>query len=71
MELKFRGSSPCQHVRDLRIRVGIKENEPAIPICYCFGHTIDSVRAEIEATGQSTVARKSRKKFRPAIAPAR
>ena len=42
--------------RDVRIRVGIKESEPPIPICYCFGHTVDSARAEIQATGQSTVA---------------
>ncbi len=42
--------------RDVRIRVGIKESEPPIPTCYCFGHTVESARAEIQATGQSTVA---------------
>ena len=42
--------------RDVRIRIGIKETEPPIPICYCFGHTVESARAEIQATGQSTVA---------------
>ena len=41
--------------RDLRVRVGIKESEAPIPICYCFGHTVDSARVEIQATGQSTV----------------
>ena len=42
--------------RDLRVRVGIKESDPPIPICYCFGHTIESARSEIQATGRSTVA---------------
>ena len=42
--------------RDLRIRVGIKESEEPIPICYCFSHTVKSARLEIEATGRSTVA---------------
>jgi Zinc binding domain len=42
--------------RDLRVRVGIKESDPPIPICYCFGHTIRSARSEIQATGRSTVA---------------
>ena len=40
----------------VRVRVGIKETEAPIPICYCFGHTVESARAEIEATGRSTVA---------------
>ncbi len=42
--------------RDVRIRVGLKEPGPPTPICYCFGHTLESARAEIEATGRSTVA---------------
>ena len=42
--------------RDLRIRIGIKESEAPIPLCYCFSHTLESARLEIEATGQSTVA---------------
>ena len=42
--------------RDLRVRVGIKESDPSIPICYCFGHTIESARFEIQATDRSTVA---------------
>lgn len=41
---------------DIRVRVGIKETQAPIPICYCFGHTVESARAEIETTGKSTVA---------------
>lgn len=41
---------------DLLVRVGIKEKtEQPIPICYCFGHTMESARQEILETGRSTV----------------
>jgi hypothetical protein len=40
----------------LAVRVGLKEKEPPRTVCYCFGHTIESIRREIEATGRSTVA---------------
>ncbi len=40
----------------LTLRIGIKESEPPIPICYCFGHTMESAREEHLATGRSTVA---------------
>ena len=40
---------------DVRIRVGLKEQEDPIPICYCFGHTVASAREEIARTGHSTV----------------
>ena len=42
-------------VLDVTVRVGLKETEPPVPLCYCFGHTAESVRDEIVATGRSTV----------------
>lgn len=41
---------------ELKVRVGLKETGPPISLCYCFGHTAESVREEIVATGRSTVA---------------
>lgn len=41
--------------QDVRVRIGIKEQEDPIPVCYCFGHTRASVWREIEQTGHSTV----------------
>jgi hypothetical protein len=32
--------------------------EDAMPVCYCFQHTVGSIRAEIERTGSSTVVAK-------------
>ncbi len=41
-----------------QLREPVHQKEPAaetVPVCYCFGHTPASIRAEIEATGESTV----------------
>ena len=41
---------------DLSVPVGLKEpDNPTAPVCYCFGWTLQKIRAEIEATGRSTV----------------
>lgn len=42
--------------RALRVRVGLKEKEAPRPVCYCFGHTVESIREEIGRIGRSTVA---------------
>ena len=39
----------------LRVRVGLKEKIDPIPLCYCFGFYEADARAEIAATGQSTI----------------
>lgn len=41
---------------NLKVRVGLKEKESPRPVCYCFGHTVESIREEITRTGRSTVA---------------
>lgn len=41
---------------DVRYRIGIKETEDPITICYCFGHTVESARSEILHSARSTVA---------------
>jgi hypothetical protein len=43
---------------DLIVRVGLKETVSPITLCYCFGHTAESAREELVATGRSTVARR-------------
>ena len=40
---------------ELAVRVGIKEKYPPIPLCYCFGHTVESAREEFVSTGGTTV----------------
>lgn len=41
-----------------QIRVPVHQKEPgddAVPVCYCFSHSPATIRAELLATGQSTV----------------
>lgn len=44
----------------LRVRVGLKETEDPVPLCYCFGVTERMIREEIQRTGRSTAATRIR-----------
>jgi len=37
------------------VRVGVKETEDPVPICYCFGFARADVRAEVARNGDSTI----------------
>lgn len=38
-----------------RVRVGLKESEDPVPLCYCFGFSRADVRKELEQSGTSTI----------------
>ncbi len=40
---------------DVRVRVGLKETEDPVPICYCFGFTQAMALDELRATGKSII----------------
>lgn len=40
---------------DVRVRVGLKETEDPVPLCYCFGFTEKTVFDEVTATGKCTI----------------
>ena len=40
---------------DLRVRVGLKEKDGPIPLCYCFGFHEQDVRTEITIHGHTTI----------------
>ena len=40
---------------DLKVRVGIKETAPPIPLCYCFDYSREDICRDIEATGETSV----------------
>ena len=44
----------------IRVRVGLKETEDPIPVCYCFGVTEQMIRDEVQRTGQSTASARIR-----------
>jgi len=41
--------------KDVRLRVGLKESEDPVPICYCFGFTKAMVGKEIRETGRCAI----------------
>ncbi len=45
---------------DLLVRIGAKETEEPIPVCYCFGITRNEIQEEIRSTGKSTAAEQIR-----------
>ncbi len=48
--------APVFRRADLWVRIGMKEKDDAIPVCYCFGFTRSAILDEIRTTGRSTVA---------------
>ena len=41
----------------LTTRVGIKETEDPIPLCYCFGYDLEHVHADLRRTGDTDIQR--------------
>ncbi len=41
----------------LTVRVGIKESEDPVPLCYCFGYDRKAVRDDIRRTGETDIQR--------------
>jgi Zinc binding domain len=64
-QYRFCASPDCQVVYfsrecsfttgDLRVRVGLKEKDGPIPLCYCFGFSEEAAREEIRGKGHSTI----------------
>jgi hypothetical protein len=52
----FNSQAPLFRRADLLVRVGSKETQEPIPVCYCFGFTRKDIQKEITETGDSTVA---------------
>lgn len=48
--------APSFKQSDLSVRVGAKETEHPIPVCYCFGFSRMDIQDEIAETGRSTLA---------------
>ncbi len=45
------------HKEDMKVRVGIKETESPIPVCYCFGWTRERIFEQIKQQGKSTAVK--------------
>src|SRR5262249_39201056 len=51
------------HRADIRVRVGQKETEPPILVCYCFDWTTDDIERELRLTGNTTIPDRIRQKI--------
>lgn len=51
----FDGNGIVLTKADVRQRIGLKETEDPVPICYCFGFTEQMVLTELRATGKCTI----------------
>ena len=51
----FHPDGECLHKPDVRVRVGLKETEDPVSICYCFGFTEAMAVKEIRDTGKCTI----------------
>lgn len=43
---------------DVKVRVGFKEKEGPIPLCYCFDYSREDLRRDIERLGQTDIPQK-------------
>jgi len=41
--------------KDVKVRVGIKERENPVPVCYCFGYMRQDIRRDMETHGQTGI----------------
>ena len=41
--------------RDLTVRVGLKEQEHPIPLCYCFGYSLADIERDLAARGTTDI----------------
>lgn len=51
----FNGNGIVLTKTDVRQRIGLKETEDPVPICYCFGFTEKMAIDELRATGKCTI----------------
>jgi len=50
-----RGAHSAFGKQDLSVRVGLKEAEDPIPVCYCFGFTVADLRNDITSRGETDI----------------
>lgn len=52
------------HKADLKVRVGLKETEEPIPVCYCFGYTRKMITDDLLKNGRSMIQEDITKKIK-------
>ncbi|HHT9116074.1 MAG TPA: putative iron-sulfur cluster-binding metallochaperone, partial [Candidatus Wunengus californicus] len=52
---------------DLKVRVGLKETEEPMPVCYCFGYTKKMIMNDFFKNDRSTIQEEITKKVKQGI----
>jgi len=55
------------HKADLKVRVGLKETDEPIPVCYCFGYTRNMIIDDLIKNGRSMIKEDITKKINEGI----
>lgn len=50
--------------RDVKVRVGLKETEDPIPLCYCFEYSQARIRSDVESNGSTDILEKIKAEVR-------
>lgn len=56
----FSPSAQIYKKADVRVRVGLKETEDPVPVCYCFEFTEQMIDEEIDRTGTTLIPERIR-----------
>jgi copper chaperone CopZ len=52
------------HKPQLKVAVGVKETTGERPLCYCFGHSVATIKRELQSKGRSDALQDIRKKMK-------
>ena len=42
----------------LKVRVGVKERDDPVPLCYCFGYDRAAIRADVKTLGETDIPKR-------------
>lgn len=56
----YAADGPAFEKHHVRVRVGLKETEDPVTVCYCFGVTERMIREDIQRTGRSSASARIR-----------
>lgn len=57
-DVVYFGAEDVFEKKEVKVRVGVKETEDPIPLCYCFGYTRENIRHDNAGKTNSTMLEK-------------
>ena len=63
-DIVYYGSGQVFSTRQLKVAVGVKETTGERPLCYCFGHSIATIKEELRTKGRSDAVEDIRRRMK-------